>query len=103
MRGVLARGVRGFEGAAGEADACAGCRYGAVCEEGVKATYPEILSALNAACREPGGQRRLAEAAKVSPAYINIAVNGHRDIPKPVLRALGFRKVVTVSYERIDA
>lgn len=61
----------------------------------------DIMTAINAVRRRPGGQADLARRSGCSPAYINMVVNGEGDPSEPVLRALGFRKLVSISYERV--
>lgn len=64
-------------------------------------TLSEIVIALNAECRKPGGQKALARKCGVISAYVNMVVNGARDPTGSILRELGFKKIVSVSYERV--
>lgn len=70
---------------------------------GSPCTFPDILAALNVACRGYGNQSALAEKAGVTPQYINRVINGLSPPGPSLMHALGFRKIVTVSYERISA
>lgn len=63
-------------------------------------TLHHVCDALNEIGRTRGGQAELARKAGVSRAFVNLLVNGERDITDPIIKALGFRKVI--SYQRIS-
>lgn len=63
-------------------------------------TLNDICVALNEVARTRGGQAKLARKAGVSRSFVNLVVDGERDITDPLIQALGFRKVV--SYRRIS-
>lgn len=49
-----------------------------------------------------GSQRQWAKQNGIDPASLSRMLNEERPISKTALAALGYRKVVTVSYEKIE-
>lgn len=67
-------------------------------------TFAEVRAELWRMAKEAGGQKALAEKLGVHPMTINYALHSRRraeDIGPKLLKAMGLRKVTTVTYERI--
>lgn len=55
----------------------------------------DLYADLRGACEAAGGQKAWAERHGVSPQYVNDVLNARRDPGASILRALGWKRVVT--------
>lgn len=66
-------------------------------------TEQEVYDRFIAAVRQAGGQRAYAQAAGLSPSYINDVVNHRRAISRRLLGALGIACIKTYTYVLVDS
>lgn len=62
-------------------------------------TEDELINLLRRHCAPWGARKEFAKQAGVSAAFLSQVIAEHRRLPESLVKALGYRRVVT--YERI--
>ncbi len=57
-------------------------------------TDKELRDRLRQLCKEAGSQKAFAKKRRISPSVLSDVINGRRDFPKSILKALKARRVV---------
>lgn len=62
----------------------------------------EVVAALRQACEAAGSQLRWSMAKNIAPQTVNSVLRGALKPSEQIARALGIKKVTTVTYRWID-